>query len=317
MLLRKIDDRGYPVDYVLARLRGRRAHLITDWGSLIRGSVSPGSIASARYGSIMTEDYQEGARRHLMKEFGSVYAMLDGALRRIFEPFFLYVELRTIFISLRYAGGKEPGKIERILSTSLLSGKVGEILRRGEDLRSAVEGLEDCFISLSDSFAGLSNIFLEAGLPGWERALSVRFLEHVAHSGLHAVMKDFFTAVIDSRNLLSIYKYITLDAKRVPLFVSGGSIKESILKKIAGGKDLTALYSLVRELTGIEPGPSNIETALYRMVTGLLRRSGRDPLSVGLILDYLWRCSREAANMSILLYGRGIDPEIIAGELAG
>lgn len=316
-MLRKIDDRGYPVDYILARLRGRRAHLITDWEPLIQGSVSPGSIASARYGSIMTEEYQEGARRHLMKEFCSVYAMLNGALRRIFDPFFLYVELGTIFISLRYAGGKEPGRIERILSTSLLSGKIGEILRRGEDLRSAVEGLEDCFISLSDSFAGLRNVFLETGLPGWERALSVRFLEHEVQSGLHAVMQDFFTAVIDSRNLLSIYKYIKLDAKKVPLFVSGGSIKESMLKKVADRKDLTAMYSLVRGLTGTEPGLSNIETALYSMVTGLLRRSGRDPLSVGPILDYLWRCSREAVNMSILLYGRGIDPEIIARELAG
>ena len=313
--LRKIEDRGYPADYLLARIRGRRAHLITDWRPIILGGLSPGRIASARYGSIISDDYPEGIQEQLLKEFGWVYSLMNGALRQIFGPFFLYVELRTIFICLRYAKGKEAGKIDRILSRSLLSEKIKEILRCGEHLFSAVEGLEDCFTSLSSRFAGLCNIFTESGLPGVERTLSVRYLEHAVHSKLHPVMKDFFIAIVDSRNILSLYKYIRFDVKMEPPFISGGSISEIMYKEIADRKDIAEMSSLVLKPAGIKPEPANMETSLYRMVTRLLKKAGRDPLSVGLILDYLWRCSIEATNMSIILYGRDIDREIIESEM--
>ncbi|MBF0559321.1 MAG: V-type ATPase subunit [Nitrospirae bacterium] len=313
--LRKIDDRGYPVDYLLARIRGRRSHLIKDWRPLILGSVSPGHMASARYGSIISDDYPEAIQEHLLKEFGWVYSLMNGALRQVFSPFFLYVELRTIFICLRYAKGKEAGKIERILSGSLLSEKIKDVLRCGENLLSAVEGLEDCFTSLSNRFAGLGNVFAESGLPGFESALSIRYLEYAMHSKLHPVMQDFFRAVVDSRNILALYKYIRLCVKMSPPFISGGSISEATHNEIAAGKDLAEISSLVRKLGGIEPELANMETSLYKMVTRLLKKAGRDPLSVGLILDYLWRCSIEATNISILLYGRDIEREIIEAEM--
>ena len=52
------------------------------------------------------------------------------------------------------------------------------------------------------------------------------------------------------------------------------------------------------------------------MVTRLLRKAGRGPSGVGLILDYLWRCSLEATNLSILLYGSELDRETITPEIA-
>lgn len=313
--LRKIEDRGYPVDYLLARLRGRRAHLITDWRPLVLSGESPGRIASTRYGSIISDDYPEGIQAHLLKEFGWVYSLMNGALRQIFGPFFLYVELRTIFICLRYAKGKEFGKIERILSMSLLSEKIKEILRGGENLLSAAGGLENCFTSLSNRFTGLRNIFAESGLPGLERTLSIKYLEHTVHSKLHPVMKDFFIAIVDSRNILSLCKYIRLNETTAPPFISGGSITETMFEIITDRKDIAEISSLVRKLAGVEPDPANMETSLYRMVTRLLKKAGREPLSLGLILDYLWRCSLEATNMSILLYGREIDRGIIASEI--
>jgi vacuolar-type H+-ATPase subunit C/Vma6 len=313
--LRKIDDRGYPTDYLLARIRGRRAHLIADWRPLVLSESPVDRLAFTRYGSIMTGDYPEGIRRYLLKEFEWVYSRMNRTLREIFRPFFLYVELNTIFICLRYAMGKETGKIERTLSSSLLSEKIKGILRGGENLFSVVGGIEDCFTYLSNRFSGLRNILENAGLQGVELTLSTRYLEYIVHSKLHPVMKDFFVSIIDSRNILSLYKYIWLNGKIAPPFITGGRISETMFMEIADKKDLLEIGSMVRKLIRIEFEAANIETSLYRMVTRLLRKAGREPLGVGLILDYLWRSSLEATNLSILLYGSEVDSGIITAEL--
>lgn len=318
-LLRRVEDRGYPAEYLLSRIRGRRTYLITDWKSLVLSASPLECLSSARYGDIMADDYPEGIWRYLLKEFGWVYLQMNRALREIFWPFFLYAELRTIFICLRYAKGGEAGNIERFLHLSLLSEKIKEILGGGGHLLSAVGGIEGHFISLSNKFTGLRKIFDEAGLQGVEQNLSIRYLEYTAHSKLHPVMKDFFVSVIDSRNILSLYKYLMLGGKVFPPFINGGRIGKTLFMKILDGKDIFEIGSMIRRLTGIrieKPGATDIEQSLYRMVTRLLKKAGREPLGIGVILDYLWRCSLEARNLSILFYGSEIDREILSAEIA-
>ena len=128
-------------------------------------------------------------------------------------------------------------------------------------------------------------------------------------------MKDFFVSVIDSRNILSLYKYIRLNGKSVPPFITGGRISENMFMKIAAKKDLLEVGSMAHKLTKIASETAPIETSLNRMVTRLLRKAGREPLGVGLILDYLWRTSLEATNLSILLYGSETDRRIITEEM--
>src|SRR5208282_2998542 len=294
--LRKTDDRGYPTEYLLSRIRGRRAHLIADWRPLVLSDSPVDSLALTRYGSIMTDDYPAAIRQYLLKEFGWVYSQMNRTLRKIFRPFFLYTELSTIFICLRNAIGKESGKIDSILSSSLLSEKIKKILRG--DLLSALGGLEDYFTGLSARFSGLRNTLENTGLRGIELTLSTGYLEHTVHSKLHPVMKDFFVSVIDSRNILSLYKYIRLNGKSVPPFITGGRISENMFMKIAAKKDLLEVGSMAHKLTKIASETAPIETSLNRMVTRLLRKAGREPLGVGLILDYLWRTSLEATNLS-------------------
>ncbi|HXW68605.1 MAG TPA: V-type ATPase subunit [Dissulfurispiraceae bacterium] len=313
--LRKTDDRGYPTEYLLSRIRGRRAHLIADWRSLVLSDSPVESLALTRYGSIMTDNYPEAIRQYLLKDFGWVYSQMNRTLREIFRPFFLYTELGTIFICLRNAMGKETGKIESVLSLSLLSDKIKRILRGGEHLLSAVGGLEDCFTALSTGFSGLRNTLENSGLQAVELTLSTGYLEYIVQSKLHPVIKDFFVYIIDSRNILSLYKYIWLNGKNTPPFITGGRISETMFMKTADKKDILEIGSLVRKLTKIESGTANIETSLYRMVTRLLKKAGGEPLGVGLILNYLWRSSLEATNLSILLYGSEIDRESITAEI--
>lgn len=75
---------------------------------------------------------------------------------------------------------------------------------------------------------------------------------------------------------------------------------------------------MIRALTGIKVErlePTMVELALYKGMTRWLRKEGRDPLGVGPILDYLWRCSIEAMNLSILYQGKDLERDFVAAEL--
>jgi len=62
-------------------------------------------------------------------------------------------------------------------------------------------------------------------------------------------------------------------------------------------------------------GPVKVEATLYREITRTLKKESRDDLSIGPILDYLWRCSIEAMNLSILSCGQKLPRDIVKAEL--
>jgi hypothetical protein len=75
---------------------------------------------------------------------------------------------------------------------------------------------------------------------------------------------------------------------------------------------------MIRKLTGIvieQPDPSQVERALYQGMTRWLRKEGREPFGPASILDYLWRCSIEAMNLSVLHHTREFEREFVAREL--
>jgi vacuolar-type H+-ATPase subunit C/Vma6 len=50
-------------------------------------------------------------------------------------------------------------------------------------------------------------------------------------------------------------------------------------------------------------------------MTRWLRQEGRNPFGTAPILDYLWRCSIEAMNLSLLYQGKDLERELVAAEL--
>ena len=317
-LLRRTADGGYPVDYLLSRIRGRKGHFIRDWNFLLSDIAPLEYLATTRYGTFMADNSPDAVWRHLLREFQWVYFQMNRRLWDIFWPFFLYSELKTIFICLRYIEGERDGKIGRLLSPSVLSEKVKKALQSSHDITSAVKGIEGLFLPLSSAFSGLTEILDREGLRGVEELMTETFLGHTVRSKIHFVIKDFFVRVIDSRNILALYRHLKHDTKGSSPFLSGGSISKKKLLELSKLKNTFELSSLVGKLTGItveRPDTATIENALYRGMTSFLRKAGREPLGIGLILDYLWRCSLEARNLSIILYGSDISRDRIRAEM--
>lgn len=276
-IFERIEDRGYPTDYLLSRVRSRRVL----YKNFIAGE-SPVEIW-----------------RYLLKEYRWIYIQMNGALRNIFRRFFIYSELRTIFMCLRYKKG-EYEKIEELLCFSLLSDDLKELLRGDSDMMTAIGGVEGAFLSISDRFGGLKDIFMKDGLRGFEQELTDVYLENTIDSKLHQTIRDFLKYVIDSRNIIAVYKHIRWQMHDYPSFINGGSVKEARLRRIFERQDISGITTLVQKLTGIITDAGNIENSLLKRTTRFLRETARDPLCIGVILDHLWRCHMETIEAELI-----------------
>ncbi len=316
-LLKRGRERGYPVEYLLSRIRGRRSRLIRDWRFLVYDATPIEFLASAQYQGFVRERSAEGMWRALLREYRWVFGQMEEEVRRIFAPYFLYTELRTVFICLRYLQGDRTQKAGEVLGESLLADSVKNDLRDGET-SVAVERLERQFCRLSPEFTGLAVRYEEKGLREVEQHLTNSFLTAIISTPLHPVMKEFFSRIIDARNILSLYKSLRLSAKDPSVFIPGGTVAIEHLKDLLEKDDIFEVITLIRQASGISvaaPDPTQVEVSLYRGITKYLRNEGRDPLGLALILDYLWRCSLEVMNLSLLLAGKDLEREEIAAEL--
>ena len=106
--------------------------------------------------------------------------------------------------------------------------------------------------------------------------------------------------------------------KRPPSFIKGGKVSEKRLGRIIGKENIFEIVSIVHKLTGIKIDTSDIkdiEELFLKGITKDVRRKRRGLSDISLILDYLWRCYIEARNLSVILYGKDINREIIAGVI--
>jgi hypothetical protein len=302
----------------LSRIKGRRSRLIRDWKPLLFDPALYESLPTGGTGGFQKGKNADAVWRNLMAEYEWVYSQMNQQLRDIFFPFFLYAELRTILICLRHLLDKKTGDIDDLLDKSLLSDEVKKVLLFSTDLPAAVSGIERLFSSLSGRFLGLSAALESSGLRAVEQRIIGTFLSVTIESGLHQLLKMYFSRLIDARNILGLYKYLRLGLKVQPEFIAGGAIPEMRLKEIIKKDDLPGVALLVREYSGIaveRPDSTSIEHALYRGMTRWLRKEGRDPFGIAPILDYLWRCSIEAMNLSVLHHTKDLEREAVGAEL--
>ncbi len=317
-LLHNPGDTGYPAEYLLSRIKGRRSALVRNWKALAYDPDLFLSTPPLKRGVLSTAIAPDRIWTDLMREYRWVYGQMNQQLRSIFHPYFLYVELRTICICLRHLRDKKAGFIDEVLNKSLLSDEMKAVFVRSSVLQEAVAGVERLFSAISIKFAGLTEIAKKDGLRSVEQRLAEMYLAVMLSSKIHPLLQMFFSRLIDARNIMSIYKFLRLGYAELPPVLLGGSITEKKLRELSAKGDIVAVGPMIRALTGIKVErlePTMVELALYKGMTRWLRKEGRDPLGVGPILDYLWRCSIEAMNLSILYQGKDLERDFVAAEL--
>lgn len=301
-LLRSDLPEGYPTDYVVSRIRGRRGGLTRDWLSLIETGLAPGFSEELLWSG-------------LLKELFWVYRRMNDRLRAIFAPVFLSFEMRTLLLCLRNKAVRDMGKVAELLNHSLLCDEMRRALLREEEVAETIQSVAACLTRFSSRFTGLDEIYGSQGLRAFEEKLVRTSLEYFNQSKLHPLIRTFFVHFLDQRNLISFYKHLRWGIGEAPPYLTGGTIPESKLRDILAGGKIEALEKLLKPKRGKIKGDGGVEVILVRELTRQVREAGKDVAGMGPILDYIWRRYIETRNMGTLLYGKELDPDALAREM--
>ena len=306
-LLRDIPSDGYPTDYVVARVRARRTALTPDWRA-----------AGARRPSLAASD--EALWDRLLQEFEWLYLQLDRRMRARLAPVLALFELKTIVLCLRNAAAGRHDEVERLLGHSLLARPIQDALRAGAEARAAIAAVAAAASPVLGEPASLEDAYAQGGLKDVEVRLVRRYLAHAVAMRLEPPVRAFFTAFIDLRNLMAVYKRLRWEIEDEPSFIPGGSVGPARLHDACAPGGSGGFDALVREVVGHAAPPlaaseTALETVLLGDLTSRLREAGEAAGDVGLLLDYAWRLYVEARNRAVLLHAGGIDAATLEREL--
>ena len=305
--MREIATDGFPTDYLLARVRGRRAALASEWQRLRSRGPLPG-------------ESDEGIWEALLKELEWLHAQMNPGLRVCFEPVFVLFEIKTVILCLRNKEALRSDEIDRLLQHSLLADRLQAALRQETDVRTAVAAISAEFVTMPGGARVLESVYVDGGLKGVETCLMHSHLEHAAAERLHPAIHGFFVSLIDLRNVITLYKQLRWGVDDAGAFIPGGTIEPTRLQQASANKESAYLDALVRRIAGRAAPPlaaseGALETVLLASMARQLRTTGGGSDGVGLILDYVWRIYVHARNRALLLHAGSLGASALEREL--
>ena len=308
-LLRDIAGDGFPTDYVVARVRARRAALTRDWRAAAARKAPPAASDEAIWDG-------------LLGEYAWLYAQLDERMRARLAPAFALFELKTLVLCLRNIDAGRREEVARLLRHSLLAEPVVRALRAAGDVRTALAALAGAAPATLGGSGALGDAYAKGGIKDVENRLVRRYLADAMKLRLTPPVRAFLVAFIDLRNLVTAYKRLRWEiADAEPAFIAGGSLAIARLAEAAAPGATAKLDALVREVAGRAAPPLAaseiaLETVLLGHLAGRLREATREGGDVDLLLDYVWRLYVEARNRAVLLHAGGErDAAALAREL--
>ncbi len=270
--MKLLEEQTYmppPAEYLYARL-GRRRH---------RLASGPGPPQDAR----------------LREERNWVYRRLEVGLLRALTPLYEYDALQTLVLGLRYLAAGEATKLEGLLAQSLLSGRLRQRLRGAREVLPVLDGIETLLENEYPFCRGLGAIWLRQGPGGVEQQLLGGYLRYAVRQSRVGQVRDLLRHVLDMRNLLALYKHLQWQLPQAPPLLDGGWIAPARCARFWKERDLAGLLDFAGRQSGHqgEVRRGAIGEILELGVTQRLRRRAREPLQIGVLIEFLWSCRRQ------------------------
>ena len=313
-LLRIMPD-GVPDDCLLARLKGRRAFLVSDWDRLEQLPEPLDGLTAAPWRAGVPLRGEGWEHRALQQEYARVFGWLREPLRRLLAPFFWLAEVRTMGICLRTRAGG--GTINQdMLRFSLLCDPMRRLFGAPAGMAETVAHMAEILVSREPAWAVLPDVYRTNGAGALETALNSISLQRRRIPD-HPVVRQGIALAIDGVNLTSLAKALRWKLATPPRLLPGGTLRPSTLNALAERGDRAGLARMAAGLGGHgqEGAPDDLERTVARAQQRALLRLARDPSGIGVIISYLWRCRLEASAIGLLARIRIAGVESVAAEI--
>lgn len=240
-----------------------------------------------------------------------VYQRLNRGLRKQLEPFLDLLAMRCLVLRLRYGlAGEAPSA--QLKDDCLLAKPLQQLAATPGGGQDSLARLEAALAADYPFVSGLVATYRNQGPGGVEQQLAAGILRHSLAGSRHQTLIMLLRYLIDLRNCLTIHKFWRWQIRRMPPLTAGGSLARATLQRVWATHDSTRLTRLAGQLAGSDPPahqPVAMEQCLLNGLSQRLRQAGREPLELGVIIDYLWR-SQLAVHNQVLrqtLAGDGDD----------
>ena len=317
-LLTSLAECEYPEEFLVARLRGKRGTLFRDWELLIASSDAVESLRNSAFYPYLKKYGIPGIWQFLRNEHLWVYSRMNKRLRNDFSSYFIYHEISTLLICLRFLSMmKTPERIPQELQNSLLHRDIQDILWSNLEFTAMLYKLELRLCAYSRHFAGLLSHYENKGITGLEGFIRDSFFASVFSLKLPLLLRNFYRYLIDFYNRVSVAKALRWESGAEPLIKPGGTIPTEGFNRAYIRKDIIPVLRFFR-LDDPEVAASSLpklETSLLRNITLKLKIWSYQRTTVADILFYLWEQYRYTRNISLILQTVLLDDEPVRESL--
>jgi len=312
-LLKTLNECEYPAEFLVARLLGKKGALFNNWDSLIASSNVLESLQNTPFSPYLKKYAAPGIWRFLRNEHLWVYKSMNNKLRNHFESYFVYHEIRTLIVCLRYLSGNEIDRVLQELHNSLLHNDIQNILTSNLDFVAKLQALEYYLCSHSVFFKGLHERYEKKGITALEVFVRDRFFASALSQKQPSLLKTFLHHLVDFHNCIFLAKAIRWQIEIEPALINGGTLPVERLKGAYLRKNPYPVLQLLR-LQDSDAAASSIqklETALLKRISRILKNWSFQRTEVGDILFYLWEQYRYSRNISMILNTIFLDNELV------
>ena len=219
---------------------------------------------------------------------------MDTRLKKYFFPYYLFVEMGTIFDCLRlklYPGNSD--LLNNRLECSILSKSIKKHIRQESSLYTIISLVEESLTPVSKIFAGIKNACKKNSLMVAESIIINKFYDYVNCCVKKSPIVIFFSSLIDSYNVTLLYKSIWWEEKELPHFLVSKNINTDMLNSLYKSNDIQKVLNLIYSITKVElmGGAEHIDDITMIMqnhVLDVIKKYRFESLSEGYILYYLW-----------------------------
>lgn len=279
-LLLDLKTDGYPLDFLLARLRGRRRAWSTATGRHSRQPVDPWPA--------------------LQSELHWLYKTMPRKTRREFAFCFLYFELQRLLTGLRLLAGRNREGMNRLVEQSLFDRDLLRQLQKVREVNDATRLLDTALSDENGSGLQLEQTLTDQGQRKMEERLIDAFFHEADSRNRRPALRRFFSQLVDLHNLLALLKSRRwqLPEDR-PLLPGGTQTPEQWQALQRPGQELKLRRSIGR-ISGIEEfEPESVEHAMLGRIQRRLHRQARTQPDPYLVLDYLWSHYLHTRNLGL------------------